>query len=279
MKISTRLVLSAAFCVVLAGSAFAQASLPGKVFVAQVTGAVTYMVDGKVITLAKGDTIPVQGAHIETSKGASLVLVYSNGTSIYVDQGTILDINRFVQKPFPTGVDTTVMEPSTSNTLGRLTQGRVVISTNQLATGTSMIYETPDAQVRIRGKDIVIEVEKNTTNVVMLHGDATVTGANAAPGNIGQVLQSGEMAVVTSSAASALAPADVQVVAVTSNQENSVAPLLAATQRAQSVVVFQTVTTDTGNGDTAQEIQSKAVVSTSPPVQLTVSPSTLRTGG
>lgn len=279
MKISPRLVLSTALCSILSASAFAQTSLPGKVFVAQVTGDITYVVDGQVVTLVKGETIPVQGAHIETAQGASLVLVYSNGTSIYIDQNTILDINRFVQKPFPAGVDTTVLEPSTSNTLGRLTQGRVVISTNQLATGTSMIYETPDSQVRIRGKDVVIEVEKNITNVIMLRGDATVIGANAAPGDVGRVLHSGEMAIVTGSLTSTIAPAVVRVVQTNTNQQNGVAPLLAATQRAQSVVVFQTVTTDTGNGDTAQEIESKAVVSADPPVQLTVSPSTLRTGG
>lgn len=279
MKTTTKIILSAALSSLLTLAAFAQATIPGKVFVAEVNGAVTYISGGKVIKLEKGQSLPADGAHIETAAGSSLVLVYSNGSSIYIDQNTIVDIQRFTQKPFTPGVDTTVLEPSTSDTLAKITQGRVVISTNELATGTSMVYQTPESQVQIRGREVVIEVQNQTTNVVTLAGDVTVTPTNAPPGDIGQALHTGDMAVVTNTSASTTATPTVQIVPITSNLSNSLAPMLASTERAQSTVVFQSVTTQGAGAENATTvIQAQAVVPAAEPVQLTVSPSTLRTG-
>ena len=280
MKTTTKFILSVVASSFLAVAAFAQANISGKVFVAEVNGAVTYVVGGKVVKLEKGASLPVEGAHIETAAGASLVLVYSNGTSIYIDENTIVDIRRFLQKPFTPGVDTTAMEPSASDTLARITQGRVIVSTNELSTGTSMVYQTPDAQVRIRGHEVVIEVQNQSTNVVLLAGDVTVTPANAAPGDIGQALHTGETAVLTSNAASTTAAATVQIEQTNPNLTTALAPKFASTERAQSTVVFQSVTTPAGSSaDTATTvIQAQAVVPAAMPVQLTVSPSTLRTG-
>jgi hypothetical protein len=277
MKTIAKIILTAAFACFLTAFAFAQTSMPGKVFVAEVNGSVTFIVGGKVIELKKGQSVLVEGAHIETGPGANLVLVYSNGTSIYVDEKTIIDIRRFVQKPFPVGIDTTVIEPSASETIGRITQGRVIITTNELATGTSMIYLTPETQVRVRGREVVIEVTDQATNVTLLHGDVTVTPLNAAPGDIGQTLHDGQMAIVTSSAT---AVAAVEVVPAPQVQANDLGIKVAATERAQQTVIFETVTTPTPGGtNTTAEVQAKAIVPVDLPVQLTVSPSTLRTGG
>jgi len=280
MKTTTKIILSAAVSCLLTLPAFAQASIPGKVFVAEVNGAVTYISAGKVIKLEKGQSLPAEGAHIETAAGSSLVLVYSNGSSIYIDENTVVDIRKFSQKPFTPGVDTTVLEPSTSDTLAKITQGRVIISTNELATGTSMIYQTPESQVQIRGREVVIEVQNQTTNIVTLAGDVTVTPVNAPPGDIGEALHTGDMAVVTSTSASTTATPTVQIVPVSSSLTNSLAPMLASTERAQSTVVFQSITTPAGAGadNATTVIQALAVVPAAEPVQLTVSPATLRTG-
>ena len=148
MKTTAKIILSAAICSLLTLSAFAQANLPGKVFVSEVNGAVSFIVNGKAVQLKKGESIPVEGAHIETAAGASLVLVYSNGTSIYIDENTIVEVRRFVQKPFTQESIPPVMEPSISDTVANVTQGRVIISTNELATGSSMVYQTPESQVQ-----------------------------------------------------------------------------------------------------------------------------------
>ncbi len=263
MKTAVRLLFGAALCCVLVASAEAQTSVPGKVYVAEVDGAVTFTFASKVSSLKKGDSTTAQGMWIETGPGASTILVYSNGTSIFIDEKTIVEIRRFVQKPFPGGVDTAVIEPSVSDTLANVKQGRVIITTNELAAGTSMVYLTPQSQVKIRGKEVVIEVKEQETRVLLLAGDATVTPQNAAPGSVGQTLHGGQMAIV-----------QIQVMPLDPEAASQVAPQVAAAERAQKIVVF-----GTANADGAPDIQARAVVPVNLPVPLTVSPSTLRTGG
>ncbi|MFA5057012.1 MAG: hypothetical protein WC485_02770, partial [Opitutaceae bacterium] len=219
-------------------SALTQETVPGKVYVAEVVGGVTFTMGGKVINLKKGDSLPVQGARIETAGAASVILVYSNGTSILIDEKTIVEIRKFIQKPFPGGVDTAVLEPSVSDTLASIIQGRVIVIANELASGTSMIYLTPQSQVKIRGKEVVIDVRDQETRISMLAGDATVMPQNAGPDNLGQPLHGGQTAVVTNSAATG--PETIQVTALDQNFLNSVSLQVAATERAQKVVVFQT---------------------------------------
>jgi hypothetical protein len=280
MKTIAKIILTAAFACFLDVYAFAQTSMPGKVFVAEINGGVTFIVGGKVIELKKGQSVLIEGAHIETGPGANVVLVYSNGTSIYIDEKTIIDINRFVQKPFPAGADTTVLEPSASETIGRVSQGRVIITTNELATGTSMVYLTPESQVRVRGREVVIEVKDQETNIILLRGDVTVTPLNAPAGDIGETLHDGQMAIVTTTAAAVTAAATIQIVPAPQIQANDLGIKVAATERAQQTVIFETVTTPTPGGtNTTTDVQAKAIVPVSLPVQLTVSPSTLRTGG
>ncbi len=263
MKTAAKLLFGAALCCALSATVRAQQSVPGKAYVAQIDGAVTFTLSGKVTELKKGESVVAQGMLIETGPGASTILVYSNGTSIFVDEQTIVEIRKFVQQPFPSGVDTAVIEPSVSDTIAHVRQGRVIITTNQLATGTSMVYLTPQSQVNIRGKEVVIEVRDQVTRVLMLAGDATVTPSNSAPGSVGQTLHGGQMAVV-----------QIQVMPLDQDAANKVATQVAAAERAQKVVVFGT--TDAGG---ASDIQARAVVPANLPVPLTVSPSTLRTGG
>lgn len=275
MKTTNRFILGTMLCCAPALSALAQESVPGKVYVAEVSGGVTFVVGGKTIELKKGETQPAQGARIDTAPGASLILVYSNGTSIFVDEKTAMEIRRFVQKPFAGGGDTAVIEPSSSDTLVSVTQGRVIITTNELATGTSMIYLTPHAQVKIRGKEVVIEVRDQDTRITVVVGDATVTPLNVRPGGVGQVLHSGQMAIVTNASTTTAAEL-IRVMTADPNVLNGFATQIAAAERAQKIVLFETVNPAGGR---PPEIQAKAVVPVDLPVPLTVSPSTLRTGG
>jgi len=275
MKTTTNFILGTLFLVAAAVSAVAQEFVPGKVYVSQITGGATFVAGGKAIELKKGDTQPAQGARIDTAAGASLILVYSNGTGVLIDERTAKEIRRFVQRPFASGVDTATIEPSSSDTLVSLTQGRVIVVTNELATGTSMVYVTPHAQVRIRGKVVVIEVRDPETRVTVVSGDATVIAQNAGPGGVGQLLHTGQMAVVTGSSAAAGAEL-IQVTTADPSVLNGWAGQIAATERAQTTVLFETVNP---SGGRPSEIQAKAVVPAELPVPLTVSPSTLRTGG
>ena len=263
MKTAGRLLSATALCCALALAARAQQTVPGKIFVAEIDGSVTFVSSGKGLEIKKGDSRIAQGMSIETGAGASAVLVYSNGTSLFVDQDTRLEIGKFVQVPFPSSVNIALIEPSISDTIATVKQGRVVLTTNELAAGTSMVYLTPQSQVKIRGKEVVIEVTDQKTRVLMISGDATVTPQNAGPGSVGQTVHGGQMAVV-----------QIQVMPLDPDAAREVAPKVAAAERAQGIVVFGTVT---ANG--ATDVQARPAVPVNLPVPLTVSPSTLRTGG
>ena len=274
MKLTAWLVPSAvAFCAI-AIAASAQELIPGKIYVAEIAGGVSYTVGGSPSGLRKGLTLPVQGARNETAPSAHVVYVYSNGTSLYVDEKTVIQIARFMQVPFPKGTDTTVNEPSVSHTLGRISKGRIIITTNKLATGTTMLYMTPHAVVKVRGKEVVIEVYDRESRIYVITGEVTVTPGNGSGMNPGQVLHTGEMLTVTDSDASSGSSVPLLVLAIDPGWLASIAGQLAAGERAQQIVVFETVP-----GADGPEIQANPVVPANPPINLTVSPSTLRTGG
>jgi hypothetical protein len=246
---------------VVAG-ARAQDAIPGKLYVAEIGGAVTITAGGKLADVKKGLSLTAQGARIETAAAGYAVLVYSNGTAIYLDEKTILEVDRFTQIPFPAGTDTSVNEPSVSNTLGRLAQGRLIIATNKLATGTSMVYLSPHGEVRVRGQEVVIEASDRETRVLVVAGDVTVRPRNAAAGEVGRVVLTGQMVVLGVTAADAQSIDAALVPPLT--------PKIEAAERARTIVRFEAV-----GGD----IQPRVSVPTDLPVNLTVSPSTLRTGG
>jgi hypothetical protein len=272
MKITPRVIFGAAvFCgAVLAGSA--QELIPGKIYVAEISGGVAYTVGGQQTVLKKGVTLPAEGAMNETAPASHVVYVYSNGTSLYVDEQTVIQIVKFEQVPFPKGMDTTVMEPSVSHTVGRIKKGRIIITTNKLMTGTTMVYITPHAQVKIRGKEVVIEVYDRESRIYVIDGDVTVSPAGDSSGGLGKVLHSGQEAVVTDSSITT-SSSQIQVLPLDQSVIKSLASQLAAGERAQKIVVFQTTT---GAGGT--DVEAVPVVPTNLPVQLTVSPDTLRTG-
>jgi hypothetical protein len=274
MKTTGKFIHGALLGCIITLTALAQEAVPGKVYVAEMNGGVTFTADGKLVELKKGLSLPVQGARIETFSAAYLILVCSNGTSIYFDEKTIVEIDNFMQKPFPAGTDTSVIEPSVSNTLCRVLQGRVIITTNKLATGTSMIYLSPHGEIRIRGQEVVIEVNDHETRVIVVLGDVTVLSRNGPTGNVGQVLQSGQMAVLTNSSATDIA-GNLQVSTADPAVVSTLAPKIEAAERARRIVRFESVS----SGDNPPEVQARVVVPVDLPVNLTVSPSTLRTGG
>jgi hypothetical protein len=269
-----KLIFGAALCMSVALPAFAQQSIPGKIYVAEVAGSVTCIADGKVIEVKKGVVQAAPGARVETAAGAHVVLIYSNGTSVYVDEKTILEIREFIQGPFPPGIDTSEIEPSISKSVSYVRQGRVVVTTNRLAAGSSMVFLTPECQVNIRGKDVVIEARERQTTVSVIRGDVTVIPADATPGAAGHVLHDGQMAVITRPAGDNGAET-VRIEALTAALINDVSAFISANERSQKIVVFETVTNDAG----VSQIQAKDVVPAVLPTDLTVSPSSLRTGG
>ena len=172
-------------------------TLLGKFHASNVHGTVTCIADGRITELKKGDTVLARGTIIDTAAGANATLVFSNGTGVYVDEKTKFTVKIFEQEFFTPNNNLRV-EPSNSNTLVALSTGRVVISTPRLLGGTTMIYETDLASVRIRGEKVMIETNEKQTHVAMIEDTASVNprGTDGNFVSIGKRLVTGREAFV-----------------------------------------------------------------------------------
>lgn len=185
-------------------SAFAQRQLgkkkgpTSKIYLAETKGEAEIRNDDKVYAARQATAFDAPGTVIETKADSHNAFVYSNGTGMYVDQNTRVEIDRFVQEPFQPvrnqSADTPV-EPSISQSNIFVARGAVAVCTSQLVSGSSMTYGTPQAGVNIRNGKVSIQSEGNSTIVDLLDGDITVRGGGKDIG--GQIMRPGERAIIT----------------------------------------------------------------------------------
>jgi len=175
-------------------------NLLGKFYVSSVYGRVECISGDQVFDLKKGDAVLARGSSLTSFAGGNATLVLSNETAIFVDEKTELTINKFEQQPFlPT--KSMAVEPSNSDTLATVSAGRIVISTPQLLSGTSLIFETPHARISFLngqpgGQKAFVEVTDRQTRFALVSGAAAFQerGADGAFASIGTRLSSGEQA-------------------------------------------------------------------------------------
>jgi len=201
---STRLlVIMVAAIVTLSPSAFAQRQLgkkkgpTSKIYLAEAKGDTEIQTGDKVYAGRQATAFDAPGTVIETKGDSHDAFVYSNGTGLFVDQNTRVEIDRFVQEPFTPRRDQsadTPVEPSISQSDVFVARGAVGICTSQLVSGSSMNYSTPQAGVNIRNGKVSIETNADTTTIDLLDGDLTVRGGSKDIG--GQILRPGERAVI-----------------------------------------------------------------------------------
>lgn len=174
-----------------------QNNLIGKFYVSSVKGIVTCISNGRILELKKGDAIVARGTVIETPAGGSLTLVFSNGTGAFIEEKTHLEIEKFDQEFFTPNNNLRV-EPSNSSTIVRVTNGRLLIGTPRLLSGTTMVYETPHAAINIKGEKVLLEVSTKQTHVAMIAGNASVVprGPDGTFVSLGRHLKTGEEAFV-----------------------------------------------------------------------------------
>jgi hypothetical protein len=183
--------------------AFAQRQLgkkkgpTSKIYLAETTGESQIQTNDKIYTARQATAFDAPGTVIETTANSHNAFVYSNGTGLFVDQNTRVEIDRFVQEPFRPNKTTTAdapYEPSVSQSDVHVAHGAVGVCTSQLVSGSSMSYSTPQASVNIRGGKVSIETNADETIIDLLDGDITVRGGSKDIG--GQILRPGERAVV-----------------------------------------------------------------------------------
>jgi hypothetical protein len=202
------LILGLAALLAMAPSAFGQRQLgkkkgpTSKLYLAEAVGDSQIQTNDKIYTARQATAFDAPGTVIETKEGAHNAFVYSNGTGMFVDQNTRVEIDRFVQEPFRPDRKSTAdapYEPSVSQSNVHVAHGAVGVCTSQLVSGSSMLYSTPQAQVNIRGGKVSIETNADETIIDLLDGDITVRGGVKDLG--GQVLRPGERAVIRSAPA------------------------------------------------------------------------------
>jgi hypothetical protein len=198
------LVSSLAFAVAIPSS-FAQRELgkkkgpTSKIYIAEASGETQLQNGDKIYTLRQATAFDAPGTVIETKAGAHSTLVYSNGTGMFVDENTRVEVNSFVQEPFNQGAGNladSLSEPSISRSDIFVSRGAVGVCTNQLISGSAMLYSTPQGQVNIRGGKIAIECTELGTFIDLMEGDVTVRLGNRDIG--GQILRPGERATILS---------------------------------------------------------------------------------
>ncbi len=165
-----------------------------KIYLAEAQGESQIVTGEKIYAGKQATAFDAPGTTIETMSGSHNAFVYSNGTGMYVDEETRVEINRFVQEPFQPDRNTTAVEPSISQSEVFVARGFVGVCTGQMASGSSMNYSTPHAGVNIRGRKVAIQATPRETTIYLLEGDATVRGGSRDVG--GQIIRPGEQAVI-----------------------------------------------------------------------------------
>jgi hypothetical protein len=276
MKTPTKLLLLAAIAAVIASTGIAQESTGkkkgpvGKLYVAEVVGDGQVVADGRVYVPKQGSAYDAPGAVIETGKNSRQAIVCSNGSAMFLDQNTRLEIGRFAQEPFRAGRNSSDVEPSISQTEIFLAQGLVGVCSGGLLSGTTMTYSTALASVNVRGRKVVIEAAADHTVVSALEGDVTIRISNRDPS--GQVVHAGERAVITPGASG-----QPPVVRITAMDPATLATADGqATQAcgARKTVSFETVDSPPDGVD----IEVHATVSAHPDTNITVSPDRIEPG-
>lgn len=254
-----------------------------KLFVADVEGKAELNNGDKIVEISKKSVYSAEGAIISTNTDSTNAMAYSNGTGIFFDKGTRLEVRRFQQEPFtPNRVDMEV-EPSISNTQAYLAQGSVGLCTSKLVAGSVMNYSTPHATIAIRGRKVVVETSETMTRVSLVEGDLTIRAGDSDSG--GQPLRPGEQAVITPSSVGG--PPKIVIQPIPAGERNQIDQKVSAACMAKSTVYFEEVrrrnpadnaaaALTTEGEDT--EIVATPVTPTDLPVQFTVSNSRLEGG-
>ncbi len=217
-----------------------------------------------------------EGAVIETRENAENSMVFSNGTGVFFSPETRLEVRRFVQEPFSPVRNDLEIEPSISQALINLHRGSVGLCTSRQVAGSSMVYSTPHASVNIRGNRVVIEASEFETKISLIEGDVTVRAGENDAG--GQTLQNGQQAIIRREPGQ---PPLFMIQPIPANESAALEQKVAMACLARRTVYFDVVDQGEAAGsafdDVAgqQAIEPIEVIPSRPPVEFTVSTSTV----
>lgn len=149
---SLRTLLGAVVASFLTLSAVAQTP-NGQIKAARVEGEVTKIdAAGAKTPIANGDILMTSDT-IQTGAKASVVLVFQNGSTVRVAEGSKLRIDKFLMDPLadPAALAAATDEPSPSQTELNLEFGEIVGNVKKLKTTSNYTIKTPVGAAGIRG--------------------------------------------------------------------------------------------------------------------------------
>ncbi len=104
-----------------------------------------------------------QGYTVTTGKNSSVVLLFSNGSSIIVNAESILSVSKFLQEPYDPGLGEYTdldADPSQSDTLLKMDYGEIIGNVKSLRQESKYQVDTPAGSAGIRGTTYTIKVER-----------------------------------------------------------------------------------------------------------------------
>ena len=204
-----------------------------KLYVADVEGIAQINTGDKIEDLTKKSVHRAEGTILETKIDSINAIVLSNGTGIYFDPDTRLEMNRFVQEPFSPHRTDLDSEPSVSQTSAFISRGTIGLCTSKMVAGSTMNYKTPQATISIRGRKVVIETTANATIVSSLEGEFTVSGSQMAGG---QSIKVGQQAIITKQ--SVFSPPTITIQPIPEDQIKAIEKKAALACMARKTVYF-----------------------------------------
>ncbi len=266
-----------------------------KIYLAETVGEGQITTDGRIFSAKQATALDASGTVLQTKADSHQVFVFSNGTGLFVDADTRVEIKRFVQGPFRSDRNSPAgAEPSISQSDIFVHSGQVGISTSELAAGSTMNCSMPGGAVNIRSGKVWIQTTEIETGIYLLEGNATVRGGDEDLG--GTLLTPGEKAAITPGPPGrpsliAVNPIEPQVLRAL-NEKVSIA------SNARKTVSFETIEKKAAEGplggtdgaasagsavpasgdDSTQEIVARPTTPTAPKIFNTVSPSRLGPG-
>jgi hypothetical protein len=164
-----------------------------KFYVADVEGSVQVITGDRIDDLKKQAVYNAEGTIIETMENSVIALVFSNGTGIYFDNDTRLEVKLFEQEAFAPNRSDMDTEPSVSRMDFFMPRGTIALSTSRLVPGSTISIRTPLGSINIRGGRVVIQIDHGVTTVSVLGGNCTVFAGSGS----GDPVHGGEQVVIT----------------------------------------------------------------------------------
>jgi len=153
------------FILLIALSLPAIAQNSGSLIVLDIKGeAETFLPNGQLIQnkLTRG-MIMSEGISLQTTQFSEVLILFSNGTTLTLEENSKLEILKFKQEPFladDANLEDSETEPSSSQLELNLPFGTFISQTKTLSKDSSYIINTPSGTVRVKGTQFQLGVDK-----------------------------------------------------------------------------------------------------------------------